>query len=67
MRRAEEVFVDFREGHFVDLVAPVSTCAITEYFAAQGITLCDGQHAEAGLEACDGSPKLGAGWHTDTC
>ncbi len=55
----KEIFVDFREGHFVDLVAPVSTCAISEYFAAQGITLCEGQHAEAGLEACDWITEVG--------
>jgi len=35
-------------------------------FAAQGITLCDGQHAEAGLEACDWITEIGAaGWHTE--
>jgi SAM-dependent MidA family methyltransferase len=55
----KEVFVDSRDGRFVDLVAPVSTCAITEYFAAQGITLCEGQHAEAGLEACDWISEVG--------
>ncbi|HKV60611.1 MAG TPA: SAM-dependent methyltransferase [Candidatus Acidoferrum sp.] len=55
----KEMFVDFRDGHFVDEVAPVSTCAITEYFAAQGITLCEGQHAEAGLEACDWITEVG--------
>src|SRR5882724_10029706 len=37
----KEILVDFRDGRFVDLVAPVSTCAISEYFAAQGITLCE--------------------------
>lgn len=55
----KEIFVDFPEGRFVDLVAPVSTCAITEYFAGQGITLCDGQHAEVGLEACDWIGEIG--------
>jgi SAM-dependent MidA family methyltransferase len=55
----EEVFVDFSDGNFVDVVAPVSTCAITEYFAAQNITLCEGQHAEAGLEACDWITEIG--------
>jgi len=37
----------------------LSTCAITEYFAAQGITLREGQHAEAGLEACDWITEIG--------
>ena len=55
----KEVFVDFRDGQFVDALAPISTCAITEYFAAQGITLCEGQHAEAGLEACDWIAEVG--------
>ena len=32
---------------------PLSTCAITDYFAAQQVTLQEGQIAEAGLEACD--------------
>jgi len=54
-----EILVDFHDGRFVDLVAPVSTCAITEYFAAQNIALCEGQHAEAGLEACDWITELG--------
>ena len=55
----KEMFVDFRDGRFVDMVAPVSTCAITEYFAAQGISLCECQHAEAGLEACDWITEIG--------
>jgi len=55
----KEVFVDFRDGKFVDFVAPVSTCAISEYFAAQNITLHDSQHAEAGLEACDWISEIG--------
>jgi SAM-dependent MidA family methyltransferase len=55
----QEILVDFRDGRFGDLVAPVSTCAITEYFASQGIALCQGQHAEAGLEACDWVSEVG--------
>src|SRR5438876_3998715 len=55
----KEVFADFRDGKFVDLVAPLSTCAISEYFAAQGIGLIEGQHAEAGLEACDWISEIG--------
>ncbi len=49
----KEIFVGFHDGRFVDVLAPVSTCAISEYFAAQSITLREGQQAEAGLEACD--------------
>jgi SAM-dependent MidA family methyltransferase len=55
----KEVLVGFRDGRFVDVLAPLSTCAISEYFAAQGITLCEGQHAEAGLEACDWIGEIG--------
>jgi SAM-dependent MidA family methyltransferase len=55
----KEIFVDFRDGRFVDVLAPLSTCAITEYFAAQAIALCEGQHAEAGLEACDWISEIG--------
>ncbi len=55
----KEIFVDFRDGHFAETIAPLSTCAITEYFAAQGIPLIEGQHAEAGLEACDWIMEVG--------
>ena len=55
----KEVFVGFRDGSFVDIVAPLSTCAISEYFAMQGITLSEGQQAEAGLEACDWITEVG--------
>ena len=55
----KEILVGFRDGKFVDDVLPVSTCAINEYFATQGITLNDGQHAEAGLEACDWIAEVG--------
>ena len=55
----KETFVGFRDGKFVDTLAPVSTCAISEYFAAQNITLHDSQHTEAGLEACDWISEIG--------
>ncbi len=55
----KEVFVGFSDGKFVDVLAPLSTCAISEYFAAQNIVLCQGQHAEAGLEACDWISEIG--------
>jgi SAM-dependent MidA family methyltransferase len=55
----KEIFVGFRDGRFVDALAPLSTCAISEYFAAQDITLHEGQHAEAGLEACDWISEIG--------
>jgi SAM-dependent MidA family methyltransferase len=55
----KEIFVGFREGRFADVLAPLSTCAISEYFAAQEIVLHEGQHAEAGLEACDWISEVG--------
>jgi SAM-dependent MidA family methyltransferase len=54
-----EILVGLDSGQFVDAVAPVSTCAITEYFATQGIPLREGQHAEAGLEACGWITEVG--------
>jgi SAM-dependent MidA family methyltransferase len=55
----KEVFVNFANGCFVDGIAPVSTCAIQEYFAAQDVTCQEGQQAEAGLEACDWITEVG--------
>ena len=55
----KEILVGLREENFVDVLAPLSTCAISEYFAAQGIALGEGQHAEAGLEACDWISEIG--------
>ncbi len=55
----KEILVGFRDGHFVEVLAPLSTCAISEYFAAQDIALHEGQHAEAGLEACDWISEIG--------
>lgn len=55
----KEIFVSLRHGRFADAVLPVSTCAINEYFGTQGITLNGGQHAEAGLEACDWIAEVG--------
>jgi len=54
-----EILVGSENGKFVDVVAPVSTCAINEYFAGQGVTLNEGQYAEAGLEACDWITEVG--------
>ena len=54
-----DVCVGRDDGKFVDVVAPVSTCAISEYFATQEITLREGQQAEAGLEACDWITEVG--------
>lgn len=55
----QEIFVGYEGGKFVDVVAPVSTCAIHDYFATQSTTLHEGQYAEAGLEACDWITEVG--------
>jgi SAM-dependent MidA family methyltransferase len=55
----QEILVGYQQGKFVDVIAPVSVCAINEYFATQGITLIEEQHAEAGLEACDWITEVG--------
>lgn len=55
----KELFAGFTDGRFVDHIAELSTCAITEYFATQGILLHEGQQAEAGLEACDWIAEVG--------
>jgi SAM-dependent MidA family methyltransferase len=49
----KEIFVTADGKAFSEIPHPLSTCAITDYFAAQQITLEEGQLAEAGLEACD--------------
>jgi SAM-dependent MidA family methyltransferase len=55
----KEILVGLEAGQFVDVVAPVSTCAINDYFSTQGIALTEGQHAEASLEACDWITEVG--------
>ncbi len=49
----QELFVICDGKSFSEIPLPLSTCAITDYFAAQQVTLQEGQIAEAGLEACD--------------
>jgi SAM-dependent MidA family methyltransferase len=48
-----EICVSCDGTRFFDQPMQLSTCAISEYFAAQQITLEEGQQAEAGLESCD--------------
>jgi SAM-dependent MidA family methyltransferase len=55
----KEIFAGYEKQKFVDVAAALSTCAISEYFATQGVTLKEGQHAEAGLEACDWITEVG--------
>jgi SAM-dependent MidA family methyltransferase len=55
----QEIFVGLSKDHFVEVVAPLSTCAISDYFSRQGIDLQEGQQAEAGLEACEWIAEVG--------
>jgi SAM-dependent MidA family methyltransferase len=55
----KEVFVNSANGSFVDSIAPLSTCAIQQYFATQGVAFQESQQAEAGLEACDWITEVG--------
>jgi SAM-dependent MidA family methyltransferase len=55
----KEIFVTLHDGRFAGVLAPLSTCAIYEYFATQNIVLREGQHAEACLEACDWISEIG--------
>lgn len=55
----QEIFVACDGTTFSEIHMPLSTCAIGEYYAAQGITLAEGQQAEAGLEACDWITQIG--------
>ena len=57
--KLQEIFVDAQNSVFVELPRSLSTCAISEYFAAQQVTLREGQHAEAGLEAGDWITEVG--------
>lgn len=54
-----EICVTHAGETFSETEAPLSTCAISEYFAAQGVHLADDQQAEAGLEACDWITEVG--------
>jgi SAM-dependent MidA family methyltransferase len=54
-----EICVTTDGATFSDLRMPLSSCAISQYLAAQGITFIEGQQAEAGLEACDWITEIG--------
>jgi len=58
-RVLREALVCWEGGKFVEAIGPLSTCAINEYFATQGITLHESQYAETGLEACDWIMEIG--------
>jgi SAM-dependent MidA family methyltransferase len=47
-----EIYVGVGEGKLTEKIDAISGPEITEYFARQGITLQEGQHAEVNLAAC---------------
>lgn len=55
----QEIFVTSNGSAFSELRLPLSTRAISEYFAAQKIALIEGQQAEAALESCDWITEIG--------
>jgi SAM-dependent MidA family methyltransferase len=55
----KELFVAHDGSSFTEIPQALSTCAITDYFAGQQVFLCEGQFAEAGLEACDWITEIG--------
>ncbi|MBI5491576.1 MAG: SAM-dependent methyltransferase [Deltaproteobacteria bacterium] len=55
----KEVFVDFRDGSFKEVLLPPSTPALEGYFKDLGITLAEGQRAEVNLRAKDWIKKAG--------
>lgn len=61
-----EAYVAVREGELIERLGALSTPALEVYFREQGITLNEGQQAEAGLEVCrwieDAGRRLGRGF-----
>ncbi len=55
----QEIFVANDGEVFSEVRMPLSTCAISEYFATQGVALIENQQAEAALEACDWITEIG--------
>ena len=54
-----EIFVTFDGNTLSESRAALSSCAISEYFAAQRVCFEEGQQGEAGLEACDWIMEVG--------
>jgi SAM-dependent MidA family methyltransferase len=50
--RLREIYVGHDDGRFIEMLREPSTPAIDQYFQEQRITLPEGQHAEACLDAC---------------
>jgi SAM-dependent MidA family methyltransferase len=61
-----EYYVNVGAGRVVEELRPLSSPAVRDYFTRQGITLQEGQQAEAGVAACrwmqDAARRLGRGF-----
>jgi SAM-dependent MidA family methyltransferase len=55
-----ELYIGLAGDDFREETGPLSSARIADYFAEQGITLRQGQQAEAGLAACDWIGQAGA-------
>jgi len=49
----QEIFLDWRDGAFIEKLAVPSTLFLPQYFAEQGIALPEGAQAEVCFAACD--------------
>lgn len=47
----QEIYVDWRDGEFVDVFGPLSTPELARYFEEEGVLLAEGQKAEVNLNA----------------
>ena len=51
--RTEELCVDYRDGHFVDCLKPLSTAALAQYLQQLNTTWPEGYRTEVNLQAMD--------------
>jgi SAM-dependent MidA family methyltransferase len=51
--RTEELYVDYRDGRFVDCLKPLSTVALTQYLQQLNATWPEGYRTEVNLHAID--------------
>jgi len=56
----QEIFVDWSEGQFVEVVGPPSTLRLTEWFEERHIALAESQRAEVNLAMLDWLTEVGA-------
>jgi SAM-dependent MidA family methyltransferase len=49
----QEVFVDYRDGRFIECLKPLSKTALNNYFHQLGLTLPEGYRTEVNLHALD--------------